>query len=222
MRCLVAVALLATLTGHGRVDRSEGLGAATGVVLDSSGSPLTDATVYALPAEDMTKQIRTTSDSSGHFTLEGIPAGAAYLDAYKETDGYPYNFFSFFKSPGERTPAKVKIATGKVTSNVVLRMGPRAAYLQLDIASDDGTPVDGELSLDRPDIRGPYRRGVSAGELLMVPPVPFRLTFEAPGHLPWHYGGQRWQGNEGLIRLKSGETLRVPIRLRHSSGREGR
>ena len=87
MRCLVAVALLSTLTGHGRVDRSEGLGAATGVVLDSSGSPLTDATVYALPAEDMTKQIRTTSDSSGHFTLEGIPAGAAYLDAYKETDG---------------------------------------------------------------------------------------------------------------------------------------
>lgn len=222
MRYLVAVALLATLTAQGQVDRSEGLGSATGVVLDSSGSPLAKATVYALPEEDMTKQIRTTSDSSGHFTLEGMPAGAVYLDAYKETDGYPYNFFSFYKSPGERTPAKIKIAAGKVTADVVLQMGARAAYLQFAIANDDGTPVDGELLLDRPDIRGPYKRGVSAGELLMVPPVPFRLTFEAPGYLPWHYGGQRWQGNEGLIRLKSGETLRVPIRLRHSSRREGR
>jgi carboxypeptidase family protein len=217
MRYLVAVALLVTLTAQGQVDRSEGLGSATGVVLDSSGSPLAEATVYALPEKDMTKQIRTTSDSSGHFTLRGIPAGAAYLHAYKETDGYPYNFFSFFKSPGERTPVKIKIAAGKVTSNVVLQMGLRAAYLQFDIANDDGAPVDGELSFDRQDIRGPYRRGVSAGELLMVPPVPFRLTFKAPGYLPWHYGGQRWQGNEGFIRLKSGETLRVPIRLRHSS-----
>jgi carboxypeptidase family protein len=88
MRYLVAVALLATLTDQGQVDGSEGLGSATGVVLDSSGSPLAKATVYALPEKDMTKQIRTTSDSSGHFTLEGIPAGGAYLDAFKETDCY--------------------------------------------------------------------------------------------------------------------------------------
>lgn len=217
MRYLFAVALFVTTAAHGQAGGSNGLGSATGVVLDSAGKPLAGATVYALPEEDMNNQIRTSSDSAGRFTLGGIAAGGAYLDAFKETDGYPYNFFSFFKTPGDRTPVKIKINAGKVTTDVILRKGPRAAYLKFDIATDDGTPVDGELQFDRPDTRGPYSRGVSAKELLMVPPVPFRLTLNVAGYLPWHYGGERWGTNAGLITLKSGETLHVSIRLKRTS-----
>ncbi len=211
MRYLSAIGLLVTMAAYGQVGNSNGLGSAAGVVLDSAGKPLAGATVYALPEEDMTKQIRTTSDSAGRFTLGGIPAGGAYLHAFKETDGYPYNFFSFFLSPGERTPVKIKITAGKVTPNVVIQLGLRAAYLQLDVTDEDGTPVDGGLSFDRLDMPGPYSRGVSARELLMVPPVPFRLTFKAAGYLPWHYGGDRWRTNAGLITLKPGETMHLPI-----------
>ncbi len=216
MRYLFAVALLVTMTAQGQVDASNGLGSATGVVLDSAGKPLAGATVYALPEKDMTKQIRTASDSAGRFTLEGLPAGGAYLDAFKETDGYPYNLFSFFKSPGERVPVKIKIVADKVTPNVVLQMGLRAAYLQFDIADDDGTPVSGEMLFDRLDMPGPYSRAVSAKELLMVPPVPFRLTFECQGYLPWHYGGDRWRASAGLITLKPGETMHLPIHPKRS------
>jgi hypothetical protein len=216
MRYLFAVALLVTVAAHGQVDKASGLGSAIGVVLDNAGRPLAGATVYALPEEDMTKQIRTTSDAAGRFTLAGLPAGGVYLDAFKESDGYPYGFFSFYLSPGQRTPLKIKVTAGKATPNVVIQLGLRAAYIQLDVRDEDGTPVNGGVSFDRPDTRGPYTRSANATELLMVPPVPLRLTFEAAGYLPWHYGGPRWQGKEGLITLKSGETLRLSIRLKRS------
>lgn len=216
MRNLTLIALAATIATTVQVGRTEHSDSATGVVLDSAGKPLAGATVYALPELDMLHQIRTSTDSAGRFTLRDLPPGSVYLDAFKESDGYPYNMFSFFKSPGERTPVKIKIAAGKVTANVVLQMGLRAAYLQFDITNDDGSPVDGEVLFDRLDMPGPYSRGVNARELLMVPPVPFRLTFRAAGYLPWHYGGKRWRAQEGLITLKSGETMRIPIHLKYS------
>jgi len=46
-----------------------------------------------------------------------------------------------------------------------------------------------------------------------VPPAPFRATFEAKGYKPWHYGGDKWRGKEGVISLKSGEVLNLTIRL---------
>ena len=216
MHYLLAVALLVTMAAQGQVARSDGLGSATGVVLDSAGKPLADATVYALPEENMTRQIRTTSDAAGRFALGGLPPGGVYLSAFKESDGYPYNFFPSFLSPGERSPFKIKITADKVTPDVVIQLGLRAAYLQFDLADADGTPVNGEILCDRLDIPGPCHRGVSAKELLLVPPVPFRLTFKATGYLPWHYGGSRWQGKEGLITLKPGETLPLPIRLKRA------
>jgi hypothetical protein len=50
----------------------------------------------------------------------------------------------------------------------------------------------------------------------MVPPVPFRLTVEAAGYEPWHFGGENWQGNGGLINLKSGQSLTLDIRLKRA------
>jgi hypothetical protein len=216
MRYLLGMALAVTLAAASQVGKTEDFGSATGVVLDSAGKPLSGATVYALPKEDMLHQIRTSTDSEGRFTLRGLPPGGEYLGAFKESDGYPYNFFSFFKSPGDRTPVEIKITAGKVSPNIVLQLGLRAAYIQLDITNDDGSPLGGALSFDRPDIPGPYRRGVSANELLMVPAVPFRLMFEAVGYLPWHYGGERWRGNSGFITLKPGETMHLQIHPKRS------
>ena len=49
---------------------------------------------------------------------------------------------------------------------------------------------------------------------ILVPSVPFRLTVDADGYEPWHYGGVNWQGKAGLMTLKSGETLSLTVRLR--------
>jgi hypothetical protein len=216
MRYLLAIGLFVSVAVHGQIDNPNAFGSARGVVLDNEGKPLAGATVYALPELHMLHQIRTSCDATGRFALGGLPAGGVYLDAFKESDGYPYNMFSFYISPAQRTPVKIEISPGKVIANVVLQLGLRAAYLQLDIADDDGTPVDGELLFDRLDIPGPYSRGVRAKERFMVPPVPFRVTFEAGGFLPWHYGEEKWQSKAGLITLKSGETLHLSIRLKRS------
>lgn len=216
MRYRLARMLLIAMGATTLFGRSSDFGSATGVVLDSAGKPLADATVYAYSEEDMFRQIRTRSDSAGRFRLESLPRGAEYVDAFKESDGYPYNFFSFFQTPGQRTPVKINVTAGKVTPNVILQMGLRAAYIELDIRDDDGTPVNGTLLFDRPDIPGPYSRGVAATELLEVPPVPFRLSFEARGYLPWHYEGKRGNTSAGLLALKSGETIRLRIRLKRS------
>jgi hypothetical protein len=211
-----AIVLFATLAVQGSAGGSSEVGSASGVVLDDAGKPLADATVYALPAEDMTHQIRGTSDSAGRFVLEGLPAGTVYIDAYKESDGYPYNMFSFFKVPGANTPVSMKVVAGKATGNIVLHLGQRSAYLQLDVSADEGAPAGGALLFDRLDIPGPYIRGVLANDKIMVPLVPFRLTFQAEGYLPWHYGGESWQTGAGLIKLKSGETLHLAIRVKRA------
>lgn len=182
-----------------------------GVVLDDGGKPLAKATVYAVGAQDMTKQIRTTSDSDGHFVLQSLPPGLVYIDAYKESDGYPYSFFSFYKVPDSETPVPVRIKTESETQNIVLHLGPRTAYLKVDVEGEDESPLSGMLSFERFDIPGPYKRSVSSKDTVAVPPVPFRITFEAPGYLPWHF--------DKVVALKSGESMVVKIRPTRLPGR---
>lgn len=214
--------LLASMVSLGQTTETPHRGSVQGVVLDGVGKPLPGATVYALPEMDMLKQIRATTDAAGKFTVNDIPEGGVYLGAFKERDGYPYNFFSFFLMPGERRPDKVNVKAGETTKDVVIQLGAKAAYLSIKITDEHGMFLDEGTHLGyvftRPDIpanRGYYERGANLkGETLMVPPVPFRLTVEAKGYETWHYGGKGWQGQEGLITLKSGETLNLTIRLK--------
>ena len=83
------------------VDRTA-VGSIRGVVLDRDGRTLPGAKVYGLPEQNMLRQIGTTADDTGRFTMSDVPAGTVYVSAFKESDGYPYNFFSFFRMPGEK------------------------------------------------------------------------------------------------------------------------
>src|SRR5260370_6920205 len=134
-------------------------GAVEGVVLDGDKKQLPGATVYALPEENMANQLRTTTDAAGKFRLADVPVGMAYIDAYKESDGYPYNFFSFFLSPGEKTPNKVPVTARGTTFGVMIQLGARAAHLQLEITSEDGEEEQISLLFHLPDMPRPYSRG---------------------------------------------------------------
>jgi hypothetical protein len=160
-------------------------GSIRGVLLADDGQPLAHATVFAMGEQD-TRQMRTTTDQSGRFLLEAVPAGSVDLSAFNDQDWYPYNFFAFFNT----TPTvHVRIAAkgGGATDNVVIRMGPRAGALNLDVVNADGATVSEGVNLifTREDIPGEYRRG-GGGYPILVPPVPFRLTVVAPGYQPWH------------------------------------
>jgi len=101
--------------------------------------------------------------------------------------------------PGQEFPT-VTIKPGETTKGVVVRVGVKAAHLDYEVVDENGMPVPGGfvfVRLEQAD--SPYQTSALAKDDLLVPPVPFRATFEAEGYRPWHYGGDRWQGKQGVI-----------------------
>src|SRR5262249_10128337 len=94
----------------------------------------------------MRKQLTTSTDEPGRFLLEAVPTGAVYVDAYKESEGLPYNFFAFFKTT-DRTPVKIDVQKGNLTGGVVIHVGPKAGYLNVTVMDQDGMMVERPLSL---------------------------------------------------------------------------
>jgi hypothetical protein len=205
-------------------DQAVTLGSIQGVILGYDGMPLPGANVWALPEQDMRYPISTTSDAAGMFILRNIPIGSVYVLGFKESEGYPYEFYAFYKTKNDRSSAKVEAKAGAVTSGVTIQLGPKAAYLKVNATDEKGVPVQVGYQLDRDDMPGPFSTSVPTDPrlvgvgfikgIMLVPPVPFRLTVVADGYEPWHYGGANWQGKAGLITLKSGETLSLDVRLR--------
>jgi hypothetical protein len=207
----IAAAFVLIAAGLAQTPRST-TGSVEGIVLDGERKPLAGATVFI---GTLAKGPRTRTDAEGKFVLRDVPIGNVGLDAYKESDGYPYNMFSFFLIPGQHLP-KFDVIAGETVKNVVIHLGPKAACLRLQITDESGHPINASLSFSRPDLgqRGDYRRSTEANDVILVPPVPFRFTVEATGFQPWHYGAERWQDGNGLITLKSGETRTLAVRLR--------
>jgi hypothetical protein len=193
-----------------------------GVVVDGDGKPLSGAIITAYChtqrlTPDGKAWIRPVTqylaDEEGRFNNLKFPEGEVWLLAHKDSEGYPYAFFAFYLMPGQEFPT-VKIKAGETTKGVVLRVGVKAAHIKYEaIDADDGKSVSGGFTLQRLD-QLPYQTSEPPNRDLLVPPAPFRMTFDgAKGYKPWHYGGDNWQGKEGIISLKSGEVLNLTIRL---------
>ncbi len=188
------------------------VGSVQGVVLDKDRKPISDATVYGLPEQDMRKPIFTTSDAVGTFVLDNIPIGSVYVTAFKVADGYPDGFYAFFKT-NEQAWAKVDVKPGQATTGVTIQLGPKAAHLRVAVTNENGEPVLGSFVFDRDDVPGPFTTSAPIDGAILVPPVPFRFSVEADGYETWHFGGAKWRGKEGLINLKSGETFNISVQL---------
>ena len=202
-----AVALVVlVLTAPSCVSEAPLTSSVQGTVLAEDGQPLVDATVYGLPELDMIHQIRTQTDGDGRFFLKQIPPGAVYLHAFKESDWYPYDFFSFFNT---RTgpSGKVTVEPGATKEDVVIQMGRRAGALDIEIADENGAMLTEGVGLTftRDDIPGNYGRGAGASiHSLLVPAVPFTMTIEAEGYKTWR---------SGVIKPESRKTLHITVRM---------
>jgi hypothetical protein len=209
--CLLIVAI----TSFGQIQQDERdvkWGTVEGIVVDGDGKPLPGATVTSYTdAKGVTRNVMQHQvNGNGEFSLR-LPEGTAWLSAHKVSAGYPYAFFAFYLTPGQEFPT-VTIKSGETTKGVVVRVGVKAAHLNYEVVDENGTPVPGGfvfVRLDQAD--RPYQTSALAKDDLLVPPVPFRATFEAEGYRPWHYGGDRWQGKQGVISLKSGEVVNLTI-----------
>lgn len=211
--CVLIFLLLASYAPSQTTSASPDVGSVQGVVIDENAKPLPNANVYALPARDMRTQIPTVSNANGQFVIDGLPPGDVYIQAYKESSGYPYAFFSFYKT-NDRQSVKVSVAAGNVTSGIVLQLGPKAAFLKFDLSDSQGRPVSSAVAtFTRDDTPGSYKRTIQNGGTIMVPPVPFHLSIEEEGYRPWMYRGATGRNNGAEIRLTSGQSLELKVQF---------
>lgn len=220
-RCLLTVLLLSAATAcfaqAPQVTAEIKWGTVEGIVIDGEGKPLPGATVTSsTDARGATRDVMQHQvNGNGRFSLH-LPAGKVWLLAHKDSEGYPYAFFAFYLMPRQEFPT-VEIKSGETTKGVVVRVGIKAAHLNYEVVDEDGKQVLGRFIFSRLDQTEPYSTSALAKDDLLVPPAPFRATFEAKGFKPWHYGGDNWRGKEGIISLKSGEALNLTIRLERES-----
>jgi hypothetical protein len=189
----------------------EAYGSIRGTVLTEKGEPLEGATVYVLPSSNMRNEMRAQTDLNGNFVVSGIPQGRAYVSAFDEEQGYPYNFFSFFLMPGEE-PKQINVSTKSRIDNVMIRFGAKAARLTLDIVDDAGRPIEdsAQLIFTRPDLPGNYKRSAGPNVSLLVPPVPFHLTVQVKGFKPWDYQNE---SGDNMLRPRSDEAVKLTAHL---------
>ncbi len=222
IRRFALVALLLTIAVPAQIPKTTC--GASGVVLDEGGQPVPGATVFL--AGTVALNGRTQADSEGRFLLKGFSPGDWGFMAYKESAGYPYNFAAFFSNPGEQFPT-IHVAPGALAENVVIRLGIKAATLVFELSDEAGEPVNAPASaiFNRPDMPevGEYNAGnIASKEKLLVPAVPLRLTVEAEGYEPWHYGGEEWKTDKGQILPSSERTVAVTVRLRQAEKPDAR
>jgi hypothetical protein len=201
------ILMTALLSADAQVDSATG--GASGVVLDAKGKPLAGATVFL---EGALHSPSAVTDSEGRFLIRGF-SGDWGLSAYKEADGYPYNFAAFLHTPGEQFPY-IHVVPGQVTGNVVIQLGPKPATIRFDVKDEHGRLLSARAVFSRPDMPqiSDYIEIVSNNSVL-VPAVPLRLVVQAEGYEDWHFGGAGWKTPNSLIRLKPAETLTLPIQL---------
>ena len=210
-RCFIlAVAVVCSAQAQNTAPTS---GAVDGVVVDINDRPIGKAEVYALSETAMTKPpVRTTCDQQGRFSFIGLPAGSYYLDAAKEDEGYPYSLFSFYWMPGQSKP-KIDVRSGETLRDATVKLGTKAAYIELTVLDVGGQIVSCGLKFARPDLPGAsatFRTSFSGKGRVTVPAVPFSLSIECEGAPAWSY---RDEAGSNLIHLQPGEVLNLVAQL---------
>jgi Carboxypeptidase regulatory-like domain len=207
---ILAVAVVCSAQAQNTAPTS---GAVDGVVVDINDRPIVNAEVYALSETAMTKPpVRATCDQQGRFSFIGLPAGSYYLDAAKEDEGYPYSLFSFYVMPGQSKPT-IDVRAGETLRDVTIKLGTKAAYIELTVLDVGGQIVSCGLIFARPDFPGAsgiYRTSFAGKGRVTVPAVPFSLSIDCEASPTWSY---RDEAGSNLIHLQPGEVIDLVAQL---------
>jgi len=202
------------------------VGVVEGVVLDSSGQPVTDASVYYRVNDDSTvgQRHQTTTDCSGHFVLEHALAGNVQIGAFKEADGYVDRRFAFpfYGEANDGGFPELRVRARETVKGVVVRLGSQGAFLELNVFDvDTKAPLDwfnyklcnGDHPGDDNNCLGSGATGQRAQRI--VPSVPITVKIGAPGYDSWNYRNDNT--GSALVELHPGEVKSLTIYLRRNN-----
>ena len=201
------------------------VGIVEGVVTDSSGKPVTDASTYYRVGDDSTisEQYQTTTDCNGLFVLNHVLAGNVQIGAFKETDGYVDRRFAFpfYGETNDGEFPELQVSAGESVKGVVVRLGRQGAFLELNVFDvDTKAPLDSVnyqmCNGDHPGDDQYCLSSVATGHRAqrIVPPVPVTLKIGAPGYGSWNYKND--DTGSTLVKLDPGEVKSLTIYLRRN------
>ena len=149
-----------------------------GTVVDQNGSPVSSATVYALPQgltlEDIAPRSVKT-DSEGRFDFHGgLEFGPYKLYSQKDSEGY-LNPLDAFYADAENRPTEVALSREHPFSSVKVKLGRQAAVISGKIFdANSGTPLMAYVGLM--DQEGNGHSVVVDGDYNLVVPADKNVT----------------------------------------------
>ena len=212
-----------------------------GTLLDSNGSPVAKADVYAMfflhcaiPDEAAKAKIESgaeescvsnwdgrvdaTTDDAGVFELQGLKWGVYELAAQKPEDGYRSTFRNLFT--GE-PPVRVVLSSASPFAELALHFPPKCALLTGTVKNaKTGELLSGvELRMYPKEDRGYYENTGAAVPMHELIPAEREFTLEiaAQGFESWFYSDSpgRGTGKDSAtpLNLEAGKQLHLNIAL---------
>lgn len=213
-----------------------------GTLLNSNGSPVDKADVYAMfflhcavpnnaakskiesGAEDRCLfswdgRVDTTTDGAGVFELQGLRLGVYELAAQKPEDGYRSTFRNLFT--GE-PPVRILLLPGSTFAEVTLHFPPKCALLTGTVRNAVTSKLlsNVELRMYPKEESSYYENDGAAVPMHELIPSEreFRLEIAAPGFQSWFYRGRFDQGRGNnapatLLNLGAGQEFHLDIAL---------
>jgi hypothetical protein len=181
-----------------------------GTVTDEDGSPVPDATVYAVPQglvlDDITLRSVQT-DRNGRFDFRGGFAWEAYkLYARKDADGYPNPLDRFYADSKADAP-QVDLTANHPSAAVAVNLGEKAGVVEgRVIDAETGAVLKARLSFLDGQGNG---RGVdsdSEGKFRALLPPGKELTL-----VVWPAHADRLQRTFPSLRLEPGQYISMDI-----------
>jgi hypothetical protein len=173
---LVLIAVSGTLFAQSPAKAASG--EIKGTVVDPNGSPVSSATVYAVPQglglDDVTPRSATT-DSNGRFDFRGGLEFRSYkLYSRKDSEGY-LNPLDAFYADAENQPTEVALSREHRFSDVKVKLGRQAAVISGKVFdANSGTPLKAYVGLM--DQEGNGHSVVVDGDYSLVVPAEKNVT----------------------------------------------
>ena len=192
-------------------------GTIEGTVVDPSGTPVANATVYLLQNG---RAPATVTDAQGNFVLLNVPVGTHRVFAYKESENYPNPVWSFYSDAyGLEGFPVVEVRRDEVSRGVLVGLPPKAGRLKVLVTEAiTKRPVsDASISVNHQNkpttAFQPGATGIN-GELTILVPVGVSISLKvtAAGYRTWNYRNRDSKPPDA-IQLKTGENKSMKIEL---------